>query len=212
MPDVPTLGVVAAASLFLAIVPGPAVIYIVTRSVSQGRAAGIVSVAGIHVGTLVHVLAAVLGLSALVLRSALAFSAVKYAGAAYLLYLGVRELRSKSDEDGRVAVCTQPLAKIFRQGIIVNIFNIKTGLFFLAFLPQFVDPSRDDVPLQLFVLGSVFIMVAMCSDLIYALVSSGLSGRLRSSSRFARGQRLVAGGVYIGLGVTAAFSGNRSNS
>jgi threonine/homoserine/homoserine lactone efflux protein len=209
MLDPSVLAIVALASLALAIVPGPAVIYIVTRSVSQGRAAGVVSVAGIHVGTLVHVIAAALGLSALLMRSVVAFSVVKYAGAAYLILLGIRTLRQKEEESGRLVLGEQSLRKVFNQGIVVNVLNPKTALFFFAFLPQFVDSGNGKEALQMLLLGFVFIAVAFVSDAVYALVSSGLSDRLRSSSRFTRRQKFLSGGVYLALGVSTALSGNR---
>jgi threonine/homoserine/homoserine lactone efflux protein len=212
VPDPSTLAVVGLASLALAIMPGPAVLYIVTRSVSQGRAAGIVSVAGIHVGTLVHVTAAAIGLSALLMRSALAFNIVKYAGAAYLVFLGIRTLLADDDADTILAPKSESLRRIFIQGIVVNVLNPKTALFFFAFLPQFVAPDRGATPVQMFVLGLVFMIVAAMSDALYALLSSGLGERLRSSSLFARRQKVVSGGVYVALGVSAALSGNRSHS
>jgi threonine/homoserine/homoserine lactone efflux protein len=210
MLDPPVVALVAGSSLAFALVPGPAVLYIVTRSVSQGRAAGVASVAGIHVGTFVHVVAAALGLSALLMRSAVAFSFVKYAGAAYLIYLGIRTLRTTEGEDGRVHTREQSLRKVFNQGIVVNALNPKTALFFFAFLPQFVDPGNGKEGLQMVLLGLVFVVVAFTSDVMYALVSSGLSHRLRSSARFARRQRVLSGGVYLALGVSTALSGNRS--
>lgn len=212
MPDPSTLAVVALASLALAVVPGPAVLYIVTRSLSQGRAAGIVSVAGIHVGTLVHVTAAAIGLSALLMRSALAFNLVKYAGALYLVYLGVRLLFVDERESELVTPKTQSLRRIFNQGIVVNILNPKTALFFFAFLPQFLSPGRGATPMQMLVLGLVFMIVAAMSDALYALLSSNLGARLRSRALFARRQKLFSSGVYVALGISAVLSGNSSHS
>lgn len=213
MPDVSTLTIVAVASLGLAIVPGPAVVYIVTRSVTQGRAAGIASVAGIHAGTLVHVAAAVLGLSALLARSAVAFNTVKYAGAAYLVLLGISKLRLREEHPADVSVRDDdvPLGRVFTQGAVVNVLNPKTALFFVAFLPQFAAPGRGAAPFQMLVLGIVFIVVAAASDATYAVVSSQLGARIRSHAAFARRERLFSGGVYVALGVTAAFSGTRSS-
>jgi threonine/homoserine/homoserine lactone efflux protein len=208
--DPSVLAIVALASLALAIVPGPAVLYIVTRSVSQGRAAGVASVAGIHVGTLIHVIAAALGLSALLMRSAVAFSIVKYAGAAYLIVLGIRTLRQEEEENGRLVLREQSLKKVFNQGIVVNVLNPKTALFFFAFLPQFVEPGNGKEALQMLFLGLIFIAVAFASDTVYALVSSGFSERVRwSNARFARRQKLISGGVYLALGVSTALTGNR---
>ena len=209
MLDPSVLAIVALASLALAIVPGPAVLYIVTRSVSQGRAAGVVSVAGIHVGTLVHVIAAAIGLSALLMRSVVAFSVVKYAGAAYLILLGIRTLRQKEEESGPLVLGEQSLRKVFNQGIVVNVLNPKTALFSFAFLPQFVDSGNGKEALQMLLLGFLFIAVAFVSDVVYALVSSGLSDRLRPRARFTRRQKFLSGGVYLALGVSTALSGNR---
>jgi threonine/homoserine/homoserine lactone efflux protein len=203
--------VFALASLALLLIPGPAVLYIVTRSASQGRAAGVASVLGIQCGGMVHVLMATLGLSAILLSSALAFNLVKYAGAAYLVYLGLRTWFSKEPlELG--ALARQPLRQIFLQGFVVNALNPKTALFFFAFLPQFVDPARGAAWIQFLLLGMVFISLATLSDGAYALLSSSLGSLLRYKAReprFAQGQRLITGGIYIGLGLTAALTGNR---
>jgi threonine/homoserine/homoserine lactone efflux protein len=212
MPDPTALGVFSLASLALLVVPGPSVLYIVTRGITQGRKAGLASVLGVHVGTTFHIAAATLGLSALLMRSIVAFNIVKYAGAAYLVYLGIRRLL---DDDSPVQtdwVQARSLARIFRQGIVVNVLNPKTALFFLAFLPQFVDVEKGSVPLQMLVLGSIFIVLGLISDGTYALVSSLIGSRLRTSKGFARRERLLSGGVYLGLGVTAALSGHRSSS
>ena len=142
LPDTSTLALFAVASLALLVVPGPAVLYIVTRSIDQGRTAGFVSTLGIHVGTLVHIAAASLGLSALVVSSALAFNTIKYLGAAYLIWLGIRKIMGRDDDSGDPQIKTRRLSRIFYQGILVNVLNPKTALFFLAFLPQFVDVSK----------------------------------------------------------------------
>lgn len=203
--------VFALASLALLLVPGPAVLYIVTRSAAQGRLAGLASVLGIQCGGMLHVLMATLGLSAILLSSALAFSLVKYAGAAYLVYLGLRTWFSKEPLE-LAALTRRPLRQIFLQGFVVNALNPKTALFFFAFLPQFVDPTRGAVSLQFLLLGVVFISLATLSDGAYAFLSSTLGGWLRYKAgepRFAQGQRLVTGSIYIGLGLTAALTGNR---
>ncbi len=199
------------ASLALLLIPGPAVLYIVTRSASQGRAAGLASVLGIQCGGMVHVLMATLGLSAILLSSALAFNTVKFAGAFYLVYLGLRTWLSKEPlELGSPS--RQPLWYIFVQGFVVNALNPKTALFFFAFLPQFVDPARGAAWVQFLLLGLVFITLATFSDGTYALLSSTFGGWLRSKTlktRFALGQRLVTGSIYIGLGMTAALTGQK---
>jgi threonine/homoserine/homoserine lactone efflux protein len=189
-------------------VPGPAVLYIVARSVEQGRLAGLVSMLGIQVGGLVHVAAAALGLSALLVQSALAFNVVKYAGAAYLVYLGVRRLLGREPLGADAEAAPRPLARLFRQGIVVNVLNPKTALFFFAFLPQFVQPDAGAAGLQIALLGLLFIAIAVLSDGTYALVAGTVSERLRGSPRFLRAERRVSGSVFAGLGLATAASGH----
>src|SRR5262249_16697836 len=208
MLDPTTLGLFLTAATILLITPGPAVLYIVARSVDQGRLAGIVSVLGIELGTLVHVVAAAFGASALLMSSALAFDALKYAGALYLVYLGVRTLLRREEP---VAVAGAPprksLGAIFLQGAFVNVLNPKTALFFLAFLPQFVSPARGSVALQVVALGLVFMALSFVTDGTWA-VAAGSAGRfLRGHTGFLRAQRYVAGTVYLGLGVATAVAG-----
>jgi len=203
VPDVSTLAVFCAASFALAVVPGPAVLYIVTQSIDQGRVAGAVSALGIAVGGLIHATAATLGLSALLASSATAFAIVKYAGAAYLVALGVARLLSR-EEAGVEARPPSPRRRLFRDGVVVNVLNPKTALFFLAFLPQFVDPDRGAVAAQVAILGCIFVAVAVVSDSAYALAAAALAGRLRRSERARRIRRLFTGGVFVVLGVTAA--------
>jgi threonine/homoserine/homoserine lactone efflux protein len=213
MPEPHTLLVFSAAALALLVVPGPAVLYIVTRSVDQGRTAGLVSVLGIHLGSVVHVAAAAAGLSALLLSSAVAFSVVKYAGAAYLVFLGIRTLVRREDEpDPDADPPRASLRRIFWQGTVVNVLNPKTALFFLAFLPQFVDVGRGPVWVQMVALGVTFILLGMLSDATYALVAARAGRWLRTSPRFRRTQRYVSGGIYVSLGAAAALSGSRSTS
>lgn len=199
------------ASLALLLVPGPAVLYIVARSIAQGRKAGIVSVLGIAAGGTVHVTAAALGLSALLMSSVLAFMIVKYLGAAYLIYLGVRTLLTKTKAEDASKIETQPLWQIFRQGIIVNILNPKTALFFFAFLPQFVDPAKGTIAPQVLFLGIIFVTMALCTDSIYALLAGTMGNWLRGNLRYLKAQRLFAGSVYILLGLTTAFSGSNKS-
>jgi threonine/homoserine/homoserine lactone efflux protein len=210
MPDPELLGVFSLAALALLVVPGPAVIYIVTRSIDQGRTAGLVSMLGIEAGGLVHVAAAGLGLSALVMTSAVAFSILKYAGAGYLVFLGIRRLLTREEVDPDPDAPPAPLSRLFWQGVVVNVLNPKTALFFLAFLPQFVDPARGSVALQILFLGGIFILLAVISDGVYALIASGAGRWLRRSTGFARARRYVTGTVYVGLGVGAALAGSRS--
>jgi len=211
MPDTQTLVTFAAACVLFAIIPGPAVIYIVTRSVDQGRMAGIASVFGIASGTLVHVPAAALGLSAVLLSSATAFTVVKYLGAAYLVYLGVKKILGRDGELTPEGTPRQSLKKVYRQGAIVGVLNPKTALFFLAFLPQFVDPARGSVTLQFIVLGVLLVLVSMVSDTCYALLTGTAGQWLRDRSpTFGRRLAWVSGGIYITLGVGAAISGSRT--
>ena len=203
MPDPSTLLVFAGASLALLVFPGPSVIYIVTRSVEQGRRAGLVSMLGVEAGGVVHVAAAALGISAIVASSATAFSVVKYAGAAYLIYLGVQRWRGGGEDVGRPE--PQPRAELFRQGMVVNVLNPKTAIFFLAFLPQFVDPSMAVAP-QVLVLGAEFIAIAVLSDGAYAVVAGTLGERVRHSAVANRWVDRAAGGTLIGLGGLAALS------
>jgi threonine/homoserine/homoserine lactone efflux protein len=204
MPDPAALWLFALASLALAVVPGPAVLYIVAQSVNGGRKAGVVSAFGVASGGLFHVLAAVVGLSALVAASAEAFTIVKIVGAAYLIWLGIRTLVSKENRiGGRRPEPT--LTRTYRQGVIVNVLNPKTALFFLAFLPQFVDPDGS-VRLQLAVLGAMFVVIALASDLVWALVAGTAGAVLRRSRTFLRVQRYVSGTVFIALGAFAALA------
>jgi threonine/homoserine/homoserine lactone efflux protein len=204
MPTWSTLALFLVAATALAVVPGPAVAYIVTQSIDQGRRAGLVSALGVASGGLVHVAAATVGLSALIASSATAFTVVKLVGAVYLIAVGIRRiLAGDSDENERRAV-RAPLPRIYRQGAIVNVLNPKTALFFLAFLPQFVDPARGAVWPQVALLGVVFVFVAVLSDMTYALVSDAIAGRIRRTGTGAKIRRWLAGGVFVALGITAA--------
>ncbi|MFC4586391.1 LysE family translocator [Sphaerisporangium corydalis] len=207
MPPITTLAVFAAATLALLLVPGPAVVYIVTRSVAQGRAAGLVSVAGIHAGSVVHVVAAALGVSALLAASATAFTLVKYLGAAYLVWLGLRKLFSRPGDPAK-EVAPSSRSRLFGEGFVVNVLNPKTAIFFLAFLPQFVDPARGPVAAQITVLGAIWIVLGMASDGGYALLSAAFAGRLRRSPTAARRLDIASGLVYISLGAVAALTGD----
>ena len=206
------LALFVAAALALLLVPGPAVLYVVTRSIHQGRRAGLVSVLGIHLGTLVHVAAATAGLSALVLSSATAFTVVKLAGAAYLIGLGLWTLVSRK-ADAEVALGGERrLRRVFAQGVVVNVLNPKTALFFLAFLPQFVDPHRGHAALQIAILGWTFAVLGMVTDSIWAIAAGTAGDVLRRSRRFAHTQRYVSGSVFVGLGVVTALAGAHHSS
>src|ERR1700683_2347214 len=194
IPNATSIGVFAVSPTLCLRTRGPAVLYIVARSVEQGRIAGLASVCGITTGTLVHVLAAALGLSALLASSALAFAAVKYAGAGYLIYIGARRILSRTGAPAeRIQLPRRSLGRLYRDGFVVNLLNPKTALFFLAFLPQFVDPSRGAVAFQIAFLGMLFTLMGFTSDGLYALVA-GTAGRwVRRKGHFLRWQRCLTG-------------------
>ena len=210
MPDPSTLGLFALAALGLLVVPGPAVIYITTRSMDQGLSAGLASVFGIATGTVVHTAAAALGLSALLASSALAFNVAKLVGAGYLIYLGIRRILQPETKGDDVRIPRQPLWRIYRQGILVNVLNPKTALFMFAFLPQFVDPARGPVQLQIVFLGTLLASLGILSDGAYALLAARFGRWLRNSPRLDRAQRYVSGGILVGLGVSAAVTSGRT--
>jgi threonine/homoserine/homoserine lactone efflux protein len=195
------------AAVVLLLTPGPAVIYIVTRSVDQGRRAGLISVLGVHAGTLVHVAAAAAGLSAVLVASATAFSVVKYLGAAYLIYLGIRQLIARAPEPTDVTLAAAPrLSRAFIDGFIVNVLNPKTALFFLAFLPQFVTVSAGAVPTQIACLGLVFCALGLLTDGLYALTAGSAAQWLRARRGVALTRRWIPATMYIGLGLATALS------
>jgi len=199
------IGFVATALVVL-LLPGPGVVYVVARSVGQGYRAGLVSAVGLSAGALVHVVAAAVGLSAILLASATAFGVVKALGAAYLVYLGLRELFSRRRAAGLAPLPPAPLHRLFFDGVVVSVFNPKIAIFFLAFLPQFVDPALGQISLQVLLLGLIYVLLAVLTDGGYALLAGGLRQWL--TGRFASGPwpRFMTGGVYIGLGVHAALA------
>jgi threonine/homoserine/homoserine lactone efflux protein len=212
IPEPHTLALFAVAAFLLAVVPGPAVVYIVTQSIDGGRIAGLASAAGIGTGGLVHVMFAAVGLSALLLRSAVAFEVVKYAGAGYLIVMGIRRLMEKDVLPDPEVSHERSLWRLYRQGVVVNVLNPKTALFFFAFLPQFVNPDAGRVGVQIAILGLVFVAVALVSDSMYALVA-GTAGRwLKQSRGYLRVQRWVSGTVFVGLGVVTALSGSKRSA
>jgi threonine/homoserine/homoserine lactone efflux protein len=207
MPEPHTLVLFCGAALALIVIPGPAVLYILAQSVEHGRRAGLVSAAGVASGGLVHILAAAAGISALVLSSAVAFSIVKYAGAAYLIFLGIRRLLDRSAAGEEAVPGEADAGLIFRRGVVVNILNPKTALFFLAFLPQFVHPDQGPVLTQILVLGSLFVILALISDCLYALAAGSLVATVRRrSDRTAEIGRYASAAVYIGLGTATALA------
>jgi threonine/homoserine/homoserine lactone efflux protein len=204
MPSAGTYGLFILATLLLLVIPGPAVLYIVSRSIEQGRAAGLASVAGVSTGTLIQVCFAVVGLSSLVLASAIAFDVVKYAGAAYLLFLGIKRLLSKQTLDFERARTPRTLRRLYTQGVVVNTLNPKTALFIFALLPQFVDVHEGRVWLQVLVLGLTMVVLGLLSDGMYAFVAGTVADKLRGSRTMARVERWFGGTVLVGLGAAAA--------
>jgi threonine/homoserine/homoserine lactone efflux protein len=202
VPGAHALAVFVPAALVLLAIPGPAVLYIIATSVEGGRRHGLLSVAGVHIGSLVHVVAAVAGLSALIVSSAIAFSTVKYVGAAYLVYVGIRKWLERDESVEAAADPPRSGRRVFSQGIVVNVLNPKTALFFLAFLPQFVDRDRT-VWTQIAVLGLCWIALGLLSDGAYA-VAGGTIGRFIRRRR--KAVRYASGGIFVGLGAVAATS------
>lgn len=210
MPDSSTLLLFTLAALALLLVPGPAVLYIIARSVDQGRNAGLVSVIGVGIGSMVHVVAAALGLSALLVQSALAFRTVKYVGAIYLIYLGIRRILGKDDIEIDTDVPPRTLRRVFTQGIVVNILNPKTALFFFAFLPQFVNVDGGvSVGLQILFLGTLLVTMGIVTDGLYAVAAGTIGGRLKQRPRLVTAQRYFAGGIFISLGLATALAGGK---
>jgi threonine/homoserine/homoserine lactone efflux protein len=207
MPTLPTLLAFIVTAIVLVVIPGPAVIYIVNRGISQGRRAAVISALGIETGALVHVLAAAVGLSALIASSQTMFSVVKYAGAAYLIVLGISSWRSHEDADtSSLVVRPVALRRVYMQGIVVNVFNPKVGIFFLALLPQFVSPGQGAVWLQMLVLGTVFLAVATILDVAYALASGVIGEWLGRRERTGRLRGRISGATYIGLGTMVGLA------
>jgi threonine/homoserine/homoserine lactone efflux protein len=208
-PAWPLLGAFLAASFILAVTPGPGVIYIVTRSLAQGRRAGVASVMGVALGNFGNALAAAIGLGALLAVSSTAFLVVKYAGAAYLVYLGFRAFRTPLQEVAPTQLQTESSRRIFRDGFVVALLNPKTAVFFAAFLPQFMNTNASPV-LQSVTLGSLFVMIAALTDTAYALGAGAVApllSRMRSANFYGR---LLTGGAFICLGLFTAFAGSRS--
>jgi len=209
MPDASSLTVFLLAGLALLLLPGPAVLYVVARSVDQGRTAGLVSVLGVGLGSMVHVIAAALGLSALLVQSAVAFNTVKYLGAAYLIYLGIRRLLDDEEDIAAADGMKRTLRSIFVQGVWVNILNPKTALFFLAFLPQFVSVEAGAVGVQILFLGGLFITMGIITDGVYAIAAGGLGAWLKRRPGVVKAQRWTAGGIFISLGVATALGSTK---
>ena len=203
MPAPATLAAFAVASITLLLIPGPAIFYIINRSIADGRAVALSAVAGIELGSFVHVVAATVGLSAILATSAVAFSVLKWLGVAYLLYVGIRTLcTTPARLEAEVAPTTRRRA--LHQGILVQVLNPKVALFFLSFLPQFVDPGRGPAWVQLLVLGTVFFVLACVFDSCYALAASALRSVLLRGRGVTFVRRWIAGGAYVLLGAIAS--------
>jgi threonine/homoserine/homoserine lactone efflux protein len=209
VPSASTFAVFAVAAVVLLLIPGPAVLYIVSQSVEHGRRAALVATAGVHAGTLVHITAAALGLSAILVSSASAFTAVRLAGAAYLVYLGVRALTGRDEARTPAGPREVRLGRVFRQGALVNVTNPKTALFFFAFLPQFVDTGRGGVGGQVAILGLTFMCLGLVTDGAYGLLAGAVAGWVRARPGYRRAQRWLTGTVFVGLGLATALSGDR---
>ena len=203
------LGFVAAA-LVLLLIPGPGVLYIVARSLGQGRRAGLVSVLGLSAGALVHVVAATAGLSAILLTSAMAFGVVKALGAGYLIYLGIRTLLARQSTAGVEESAPRSLSRVFTDGVLVSVLNPKIAIFFVAFLPQFVEPSRRPIPLQVLSLGLIYVALALITDGAYAVLAGSLRNWLGGRVTTGPLPRYASGVLYLGLGVSTALTGRRS--
>jgi threonine/homoserine/homoserine lactone efflux protein len=199
------------ASLVLALIPGPAVVYLLTQTLSHGRRAGLASVGGVALGNLVNAAAALLGLAAILKASETAFTVVKLLGALYLVFLGLRALQARSTSPALVAAGKSAARhqSVFRDGVLVAAFNPKTTLFFAAFLPQFIDPTAASPLAQGLFLAAIFVAIALCTDTLYVLTASGLEGVIRRRPRWLPLGRYLGAATFVSLGVYAALSGPR---
>jgi threonine/homoserine/homoserine lactone efflux protein len=196
-----------AAAFVLAVTPGPGIFYVLARSLAGGRREGIQSSLGTFTGGLFHVFAAALGVSAILAASAVAFHMVKYAGAAYLVWLGIRMIRTRNTE---LAVDTSaPSRGALRQGIWTEALNPKTALFFLSFIPQFIAPAAGHVFLQFIALGTISVTLNTTADLLVVLLAAPLERKLKHSAKFRRRQRVASGLGMIGLGAYVAFADSK---
>lgn len=208
MPDSAAFAVFLTAAVILALTPGPGIFYVLARSLQGGRRVGLASALGTALGGLVHVVAAALGLSAILATSALAFSVVKYVGAAYLLYLGIRTLLQREATEVAVAGPVPRSRPAFYQGIATEVLNPKTALFFLAFIPQFINPHGAVVG-QFLLLGAISVVLNTSADLVVVTLAGPIGQRLRTRPRFRRGQQVFSGCMLLGLGTYVALSGER---
>jgi threonine/homoserine/homoserine lactone efflux protein len=204
MTDAHHFALFLAAAVVLAITPGPGIFYVLARTLAGGRREGIESAVGTFFGGLFHVVAAALGVSAVLAASAVAFRTVKYAGAAYLVWLGIRMIRTRNAEMPTQAAA--PAKGSFRQGILTEALNPKTALFFLSFIPQFIATAQGHVFLQFIVLGTISVTLNTIADLVVVFMAAPLERKLKGSARFRRGQRVASGVGMIGLGAYVAFA------
>jgi len=209
LPGWPLLSAFLAASFILAVTPGPGVFYIVTRSVMQGRRHGIASVLGVALGNLGNAVGASIGLAALFAISTVAFTAVKYAGALYLIYLGIQALRAPPAQIAASKPAPAPLSSIFRDGFVVAVLNPKTAIFFAAFLPQFMSADASPI-VQSIALGALFVAIAAVTDTGYALAAGAVTPLLGRARGIRSLGRYLTGGAFIGLGVFTALGGPRN--
>jgi threonine/homoserine/homoserine lactone efflux protein len=209
LPALPLLTAFFIASLLLAVTPGPAVFYVITRTLAQGRRAGFASMAGVALGNLGNAIGAAIGLAALFAISSAAFTVVKYAGAGYLVYLGIQALRSRETTASEMEFGTADRRRIFRDGLVVALLNPKTTIFFAAFLPQFMSPGASAM-LQSVTLGAVFVLIAAVTDSMYVLAASAAAPMLRRAQGAKRAGRYLTATAFIGLGLFTAASGSRA--
>ena len=210
MPDIGSIITFGIASVALLLIPGPAVIYILNRSVSDGREVGLAAVAGLELGNMVHVVAASAGLSAVLATSATAFNTMKWLGAGYLVFVGVRTLLMRPPTMSGDSTSVT-LKRSFTQGVVVNTLNPKVALFFVSYLPQFIDADKGAAWSQALVLGTVFVLIGCCTDGMYALTASALRNKLLTGRTLPIVQRYVAGTVFVALGVMAATTSPASS-
>jgi threonine/homoserine/homoserine lactone efflux protein len=211
MPDIATFALYLSAAFVLAITPGPGIFYVLTRSLKGGRREGYASAFGTAVGGLFHVVAAALGLSAILATSAIAFNIVKYVGAAYLIYLGIRTLLSKDEALDVESATHSKNNRAFYQGIVTEVLNPKTALFFLAFIPQFINPASAVVP-QVMLLGCISVFLNTSVDVVVATMAGPIGSQLKRRAGLRKAQRMFSGGSLIALGTYVALSSGESQS
>jgi threonine/homoserine/homoserine lactone efflux protein len=211
MPDTTQLALYLAAALVLAITPGPGIFYVAARTLAGGRAEGVASSFGTGLGGMVHELAGAVGVSAVVLASAELFTAVKLVGAAYLVWLGIRTVRAARDDavaalDGAPGAPPIGARRAFREGVLVEVMNPKTAAFFLAFVPQFVDPAQGNVALQFVVLGFLSVVLNTSADIVVAFAASGIRAGAAARPALVRRLREASGAAMVALGIAVAFA------